>query len=93
MNNLKFIYYNIDTIDKVLFETTLFNLPNCESHIEIKSGILLVNYNGTAKELYEATECVVHEKNILIYDLDDSRDAYWGFMNNKVWEWIRNNRS
>lgn len=92
MNNVKIVYFNVDTIDKVLFETTLYNNPNCRSHIEIKSGLILVNYVGSAKDLYDYIEGIALEKSVLVHDLDSADNAYWGFQNKVIWEWLKLNR-
>jgi len=93
MKNIKILYYNVETIDMNTFETSLFSQQKCVNHFIIKPGLLLINYAGTARDLYESVECVVHEKNIFIHDLDVEADAFWGFMNKDVWEWLKNNRN
>jgi hypothetical protein len=92
MNNIKIVYFNTETINKVALETILYSHANCISHYEIKQGLFLINFNGTARALYEIIENVVNENSILIHDLDCDESAYWGFMNKNVWEWLKNNR-
>ena len=92
MNNIKIVYFNTETINKVSLESLLFSNANSISHYEIKSGLFLINFKGTARELYALVENVVNENSILIHDLDADENAYWGFMNKDIWEWLKNNR-
>ena len=91
MNNIKILYYNIETIDGSTLEMSLRNCAEYVSHIEIKPGLLLVNFRGSAQELYNSLSDEIKENSILIYDLDKSKDAYWGYMNKSVWDWIESN--
>ncbi len=91
MNNMKFLYFNIETINGDVLEKCLKGSPSYVSHIEIKPGLLLVNFRGSAQELYNSLSDEIKENSILIYDLDKSKDAYWGYMNKSVWDWIESN--
>ena len=91
MNNIKILYYNIETIDGSTLEMSIRNSAEYVSHIEIKQGLLLVNFRGSARELYNSLSDEIKENSILIYDLDSEKDSYWGYMNKNVWDWIKQN--
>lgn len=93
MNNVKIIYFNIDTIDCNALERKIKSFTSYRSHYTIKPGLLLINYNGTAKDLYEEFGDLITEKNIFIHDLDSGNDAFWGYMNKKIWDWVKENRN
>lgn len=92
MNNVKIVYYNATTIDPRSIETSIISNANCISHYIIKPGLLLVNFDGTARDLYNAVEPVTSNNSIFIHDLDDDTRAYWGIMNKNIWEWLQQNR-
>ncbi len=92
MKNLKFIYFNTETINSDALESSLKKQVNYKSHIEIKPGFLLVNFDSTSHELYNTLSNIVDDNSILIYDLDDADDAYWGYMNKSIWDWIKSNK-
>ena len=91
MNNIKILYFNIETIDGSAIEASLRNCAEYVSHIVIKQGLFLVNYNGSARDLFDKVADIAMENTILIYDLEKSKDAYWGYMNKSVWDWIQSN--
>lgn len=91
MNNIKILYFNIETIDGGILEKSIGNSSDYVNHIVIKPGLFLVNYNGSAHDLYNKLTDVVKENSILIYDLEKGKDAYWGYMNKNVWDWIQSN--
>ena len=93
MNNVKIIYFNTDTINNHDIEIILKNNENCRSYIKIKPGLFLVNFQGTAKDLFDSLGAIVQDQNIFIHDLNDGNDAYWGYMNKNVWDWVKANRS
>jgi len=93
MNNIKIVYYNVETINKGVFDNVLFKSPLCTSFFEIKTGLFLINYRGTAREMYNVIVEYIGDNSILIHDLESSTDAFWGFMNKDVWEWLKNNRN
>ncbi len=91
MNNVKIVYYNIETIDSDTFETMISSNQNTLSHYNVKPGLILVNYKGSAQALYESLGEVIKEKSILILDLSKEERAYYGFMNKDLWKWIEIN--
>lgn len=93
MNNVKIIYFNIDTIDCISFERKVQSFAGYHSHFSIKPGLLLINYVGTAKDLYNELGDLVNEKNIFIHDLDSGFNAFWGYMNKQIWDWVKANRN
>ena len=86
MNNVKIIYYNIDTINTKDLEQALKSDERYKSHTVIKPGLLLVNFSGTAHDL-------IQDQNIFIHDLDSGTDAFWGYMNKQIWDWVKVNRN
>ena len=93
MNNVKIMYFNTDTINNKDIENILANSEHHRSHLQIKPGLILVNYQGTAKDLFEDLGGVIQDQNIFIHDLDDGNDAYWGYMNKNTWDWVKANRT
>lgn len=93
MNNIKILYFNIETIDGSTLEMSLRNSAEYVGHIEIKPGLLLINFRGSARELYNSLSDEIKENSILIYDLDKEKDSYWGYMNKNIWDWIDQNSS
>lgn len=93
MNNVKIIYFNTDTINNKDLEDVLVNDEHHRSHIQIKPGLLLVNYQGTAKDLFDAFGPIIQDQNIFIHDLNDGNDAFWGYMNKNIWDWVKENRT
>ena len=93
MSNLKIVYFNTETINKTNLETSICSNINYVSHFEIKPGLFLVYFKGTAKELYDSVSAIVNENSIFIHDLDCSDGGYWGFMSKNLWEWLKENRT
>lgn len=93
MNNIKVIFYNVETVDSNAFESALISNNNYISHIVLKPGFYFVNFQGSAKDLFDALGVVIQEKSIIIHDLDSDNNAFWGYWNRNVWDWLRNNRS
>ena len=91
MNNIKFVYFNIETINSRLLENELVHSSQYKSHVEIKPGFFLVNFHGSAHDLYDIVSTITSDNSILIYDLDRNENAYWGYMNKSIWEWIKAN--
>lgn len=90
MTNIKMIYFDSVAIDSVTFESRLSKL--CISLYVIKEGIVIVNYNGSSKDLFDQLFPDSATNNVLIVDLDGSSGSYWGFMNKELWTWLSNNR-
>lgn len=93
MNNVKIIYYNIETINSDAIENMVATNQKTISHYIIKPGLILVNFRGSAQNLYNDLIDYVRERSVFIHDLDSGTDSYYGFMNKSIWEWLRNNRS
>ena len=93
MKKNKILYFNTETINSDALESSLKKDVNYLSHIEIKPGLLLVSFQGSAKNMYDILSNVINENSILIYDLDNSEDAYWGYMNKNIWDWIKANNN
>ena len=90
MNNIKIVYFDSVGIDSTAFEFRLRNI--CNSIFVIKEGLVLVNYSGSARNLFDSLFTSENRYNVLIHDLDTSEDTYWGFMNHELWIWLQNNR-
>ena len=93
MSNLKIVYFNTETISKISLEKKIFSNINFVSHYEIKPGLFLINFNGTAKELYDSVNTIVNENSIFIHDLDCVPGAYWGFITKNIWTWLKENKT
>ena len=89
MTNIKMIYFDSVAIDSVTFESRLSKI--CISLYVIKEGIVIVNYNGSSKELFYQLFPNSATNNILIVDLDAASGSYWGFMYKELWTWLSNN--
>lgn len=87
------IHYNTETIDSNALDSSLTSNSNYVSHIVIKPGLYLVNYRGGAKDLYDSLGTIIQDKSFLVHDLESSNDAYWGYMNRNIWDWLKANRS
>lgn len=92
MSNIKIIYYNSGAIDVSHFENKVKSL--CKSICNVKSGLLLVNYNGSAKELFDKINIEDNQIEILVVDVESQADPlpYWGYMNRSIWDWFSQNR-
>ena len=91
MKTIKIIYFDSIGIDAQSFESRLKN--ECKSIYVIKEGVVIVNYIGTAKELFDSLFSSDNRNNVLICDLDSSTDSYWGYMSIELWEWLKNQDS
>lgn len=89
MTNIKMVFFDYIGIDSVIFEKRLRNV--CQSIYVIKEGLVLVNYDGRAHELFDFLVPTDNRNNVLITDLDVSDDSYWGFMNKDLWTWLSEN--
>ena len=93
MNNVKILYYNCETIDTASIEQALTNNSSYRSHALIKNGLMLVNFRGSARDLYQTLGEIIQDKSVFIHDLDSDTHAYWGFLNRNIWEWLSENRN
>lgn len=92
MNNVKILYYNCETVDTACIEQALTTNNRYRSHVLIKNGLMLVNFQGSARDLYQALGDHIQDKSVFIHDLDSDDNAYWGFLNRNIWEWLSENR-
>ena len=86
MTNIKMIYFDSVAIDSVTFESRLSKL--CISLYVIKEGIVIVNYNGSSKELFCQLFPNSATNNIFIVALDAASGSSWGFMNTELCPWL-----
>lgn len=89
MTNIKLIFFDTVAIDSVLFESRLKSI--CDSLYVIKEGLLIVNYDGEPKALFEQLFPKQPTNKVFIVDLDTSAGSYWGFMNQDLWTWLTEN--
>lgn len=89
MTNIKLVYFDSIGIDSVTFENRLRS--HCHSVYVIKEGLVVVNYNGSAHELFDLLVPIDNRNNVLITDLDVAENSYWGFMNKDLWTWMKEN--
>lgn len=92
MNNVKIIYFKPETIDSIALNSSICSNSNYISHIDIRPGLLLVNFSGTARELHSSLEPIIGQSRIFIHDLDSGNDAFWGIMPREFWDWVKQNR-
>ncbi len=90
MKNIKIIYFDSVALDSATLESQLSHL--CLSLYVIKDGLLLVNFNGSSKDLFSQLFPNENVNNVLIADLDATIGSYWGFMNKSLWTWLNDNR-
>ncbi|WP_295367233.1 hypothetical protein [uncultured Prevotella sp.] len=89
MTNIKMIYFDSVAIDPILFESRLRTI--CASLYVIKEGLLLVNFDGDSKILFDQLFPNQPTNNVFIVDLETNADSYWGFMNKDLWTWLNDN--
>mgnify|MGYP003469337656 CR=1 FL=1 len=87
MNNIKILYFDSISIDPQPLQTRLKNV--CKSIYVVKDGLVIVNYEGTAQQLFDTLFSSDNRHNVFIHDLETSPDSYWGFMNRDLWQWIK----
>lgn len=75
------IYFDSVAIAQVLFESRLRTI--CASLYVIKDGLLLVNFNGVSKILFD--QLFPNQPIFSIVDLETNADSYWEFMNKDLW--------
>lgn len=90
MNNLKILYYDSNAINVNTFENLISE--QSISIYKIKPGLLLVNYNGSSKQLFDAISTCSDNKNVMIIDLDPGDNTYWGYMSKDLWTWLADNK-
>lgn len=89
MKKIKVIYCDVDDTNNLLLHQKLALL--CPSIYQIQKGLMLVTYNGTAKELYDELADILKTKRTLILDVDASNSSYWGYMKKDLWKWFESN--
>lgn len=89
MTSIKMIYFDSIALDSVTFENRLRNV--CQSIYIIKEGLVFVNYNGSAHDLFNQLVPDGNRCNVLVVDVDTTSNSYWGFMNRDLWDWLRDN--
>lgn len=89
MTKIKMVYFDSVGIDSVTFENRLRNV--CQSIYVIKEGLAIVNYDGSAHQLFDLLVPADNRNNVLVTDLDISDNSYWGFMNKDLWTWLSEN--
>lgn len=87
MNTIKVIYYDWEDSNARNLEVLLEK--KCASIYKIKSGLYLVYFDGTCKDLYNAIVDTSDSTHVLILDIDNSKESYWGYMETSVWEWLK----
>ena len=91
MTNIKMIFFDSLAIDSDLFESRLRKVSI--SLYVIKDGLLLVNFNGDSKTLFNQLFLNQPTNKVFIVDLCTDTDSYWGFMNKDLWQWLNDNRN
>jgi len=84
MNKIYLIQYNEDN---AAFENKLKSLG---SWIKYFDDNWIVETTFSAKEVYEKISLGNENKSIFIIELD--KNNYWGRMNSKVWEYLKNRK-
>jgi hypothetical protein len=88
MANIKLIYFDSVGINSDTFQAKLQNV--CQSIFVIRDGLILVNFTGTSKDLYDLA-ITNNEKNVFICNIETSPYSYWGYMSKDLWDWIKKN--
>ena len=91
MSNIKIIYFDPENIDSSSLLQRLNTL--CSSVYRVNNDILMVNYSELPKVLYDGLGSLIQGKNIFIIEVNTELNAYWGYMDKELWDWINNNRN
>ena len=83
------IYFDSVALDTVTFENRLRDI--CQSIYIIKDGLVFVNFEGSAHDLFNQLVPDDNRYNILVADIDTSTNSYWGFMSRDLWNWMKEN--
>ncbi len=78
----------------IYFDTSLNDMLDviCHSystHYPISNNLILVYTRETTKEIYEKFENISNQKHFFVIELDNRSGAYWGFMDENLWDWLR----
>lgn len=84
MSQVKYIDYDCTDVDNVIFDKRIEALTTSFYRIDKRS--LMVNYQGSAKDLYQNLEELIKEKYIII--LDVTYPDYYGYHKSALWNWI-----
>lgn len=91
MNRLFILAFNAEAIEPDLISDFLNKSQEIQSHFTIRHGLILISYSGTARQLYEILEQVVGANKVFIHVLSSDKNAYWGFMDDEFWTWLKTN--
>ena len=53
----------------------------------------MVYYPDSSKVLYDSLGSLIQGKNIFIIEVNTESNAFWGYMDKGLWDWINNNRN
>ncbi len=84
MSSIKYIDYDCSDVDNIIFDKKLESLSKDYYRIDKRS--LMVNYQGTSKDLYDNLEPLIKEKSILIIEV--TFPNYFGYHNSALWDWL-----
>lgn len=84
MKSIKYIDYDCSDVDNIIFDKKLETLATDYYRIDKRS--LMVNYQGTCKDLYDNLEPLIKEKHILIIEV--TYPNYYGYHNSSLWSWL-----
>ena len=84
MSPIKYIDYDCTDVDNVIFDKKIEALST--SYYRIDKRSLMVNYQGSAKDLYNNLEELVKGMHILIIDI--AYPDFYGFHNSALWDWL-----
>ena len=90
MKNIKLIYFDAVGIPH---ETMVARLKSiCSSLYIISDGLIVAEYEGSSKELYNSIMPEDNKNHVLICDIDIANGTYWGFMGKDLWQWLEKSR-
>lgn len=90
MNNIKLVYYDSSAMTQEQIEGTLSKL-SITSFYSIRIGLILISSEYTSKELFELLMPKEIMFNLFIVDISIENGTYWGYMDKKLWEWLKLN--
>ena len=85
MNRIYLIQYNMSE-DSVIIN----RIKNLGNWVQYFGKSWLVKSNLSAKEIYEKLTVDYEKESFFIIELTTSN--YWGRMNTKLWDWIKENK-
>ena len=91
MNKILIIYFDFSQLSSNIMETILLRIGY--DFFKIKDGLFLVSTNITPKNLFEAIIGNFHQPvDINIFVCEMNHNAYWGYMNGELWDWINKHK-